>query len=331
MKQPIRILSVVLVLTFFTLCLLSCTGNTEHTELVVDGEYQPFNVPRKTMEKLMELVEVEDVDYIYKVFSQVVRESTDDLYERIQELICFLGSNGVSWEFVTGIGDTQRNDGMTSSTRSSIYDLHMNSGTYSCIIDDVLKDSSHKETVGFSSIKIYPLELFTEYASIEPFGIYIVYRAEDVLENVSIEPSSMETLMLLAEKENTDSIYEAFSLTAKRTSEGLQERTSELMDFLSEQVISLEPYSWTQNIETIDGTKATTREMFFYLYTDNGLYRCDIREVLEHTDQENDAGFSSISIFPALYPGEKPPYEDNVYKEYCTWGRDNMGISIVYQ
>ena len=70
--------------------------------------------------------------------------------------------------------------------------------------------------------------------------------------------------------------------------------------------------------------------MFFYLHTDDGLYRCDIREVLESTNQE-DVGFSSISIFPALYPGEKPAYEDDVYKGYCTWGRENMGISIVYQ
>ena len=39
----------------------------EHTELIVDGKYRPFNVPRMTMEKLMELVEAEDVDYIYEV------------------------------------------------------------------------------------------------------------------------------------------------------------------------------------------------------------------------------------------------------------------------
>ena len=70
--------------------------------------------------------------------------------------------------------------------------------------------------------------------------------------------------------------------------------------------------------------------MFFYLHTDNGLYRCDIREVLE-SDYSVDTGFSSISIFPALYPGDEPEYEDEVYKGYCTWERENMGISIVYQ
>ena len=57
------------------LCVLLCGCHinlftSEHTELIVDGEYKPFNVPRKTMEKLMELVDAEDTDYIYNVFSQ---------------------------------------------------------------------------------------------------------------------------------------------------------------------------------------------------------------------------------------------------------------------
>ena len=69
--------------------------------------------------------------------------------------------------------------------------------------------------------------------------------------------------------------------------------------------------------------------MFFYLHTDNGLYRCDIREVLESRDPA-DVGVCSVSVFPALYPGEEPEYEDEVYQGYCTWGRDNAGISIVY-
>ena len=136
--------------------------------------------------------------------------------------------------------------------------------------------------------------------------------------------------MQLAEVKNPDDFYEIFSVTAKRNAEGLQENASELMEFLSEQVISWEPYTWTQNIETIGRTKVTVREMFFYLHTDNGLYRCDIREALE-SDYSVDTGFSSISIFPALYPGEEPEYEDGVYKGYCTWGRENIGISIVYQ
>ena len=65
----------------------------EHTELVADGEYKPFHVPRPTMEKLMELVESDDVDYIYEVFSPAIQENADSLYERTQEFVRFIEEN----------------------------------------------------------------------------------------------------------------------------------------------------------------------------------------------------------------------------------------------
>ena len=152
-------------------------------------------------------------------------------------------------------------------------------------------------------------------------------EAEDWPQNVTSEPNPMETLIQLAAEENPKRIYEMFSLTAKRSAEGLQEKATELSSFLSEQVISWESYTWAQNAEDFNQSTAITRKMFFYLYTDNGLYRCDIREVLESTNQA-DVGVTSISIFPALYPGERPPFEAEVYRGYCTWGCENTGISI---
>lgn len=56
---------------------------SEHTDLVENGEYKPFNVPRMTMDKLMEYVEDENIDIIYKAFSPSVKEEADDLYEKI--------------------------------------------------------------------------------------------------------------------------------------------------------------------------------------------------------------------------------------------------------
>lgn len=342
MKQPVRILSVVLALTFLTLCLTSCTGHqmsqiqgflnsfSEHTDLVEDGEYKPFNVPRKTMEKLMELVEAKDVDYIYEVFSPAVRESTEGLRKQIQEFIRFSKENIVSWDFLSGGGKGDSRSGVVTMTRSSFYTFNTNNGIYCCDIGEVLKDTVQPDLVGFSDITVYPEELSWEYAPVNPPGIYIVYHVGDHPQNVSLEPYPMETLMQLTAEGNADNIYEMFSLTAKENAKGLQEKILELIDLLNGQGISWEPYTWTQITETVDGVKVTTQEMFFYLHTNAGLYRCDIREVLESTNQE-DVGFSSISIFPALYPGEEPEYEDDVYKEYCTWGRENMGISIVYQ
>ena len=62
----------------------------------------------------------------------------------------------------------------------------------------------------------------------------------------------------------------------------------------------------------INGVKANLREMFFYLHTDSGLYRCDIRDVPEDTSQGVSAGIYSISIFPALFP---PLQAHGVYRE----------------
>lgn len=316
------------------LCVLLCGCQVlfpgEHTELIVDGEYKPFNVPRKTMEKLMELVDAEDTDYIYHVFSQNIRDNTEELSEQVREFVRFVKENVITWDFSSGSENTQRENGVILSKRIALYKFETSSGTYRCDVSDVIKNAAQEDTEGFSGILIFPEELSAEYAPISPSGVYIVYRIEDLPPDISVGSSPMETLMQLSEAGNPDEFCDIFSITAKRNAKGLQENASELMDFLSEQVISWEPYTWTQNIETIGQTKITVREMFFYLHTDNGLYRCDIREVLE-SDYSVDTGFSSISIFPALYPGEEPEYEDDVYKEYCIWGREYMGISIVYQ
>lgn len=317
-----------------SLCVLLCGCQTlfpgEHTELIVDGKYKPFNVPRMTMEKLMELVEAEDVDYIYEVFSPSVRENTEGLHEQIQEFIRFVEENVTAWDFSSGSGIIDRKNGVTIAKQSNLFTFETSSGTYRCDISDVVNSTTQKDTIGFSRVLIFPEELSKEYAPKTPSGIYIVYRVEDVPPNAPTEPSPLEILMQSAEEGNLDDIYEMFSLTAKRNSKELQGKASELAEFMRDYVTFWEPYTWAQNADTIDGSEAVTQETFFYLHTNDGLYRCDIREVLESSNQA-DVGFSSVSIFPALYPGEKPEYEDDVYKGYCTWGRENMGISIVYQ
>ena len=313
------------------LCVLLCGCQAlfpgEHTELIKDGKYKPFEDPKKNIEKLMELVEAEDADYIYDVFSPAIRENTEDLYGQIQEFIRFSKESVKEWNYVKWNGSITRDKGAVRAPRISRNHLNASSGIYRCEIKEVLNDTAHEDAMGFSYILIFPEELSAEYAPEEPSGFYVVYRAEDCPPNVTIEPNPMETLMQLTTEGNADSIYEMFSLTTKRNDGGLQEKATELLSFLSEQVISWEAYTWAQNVEDFNHSAATTREMFFYLHTDNGLYRCDIREVLESTNQA-DVGVSSISIFPALYPGERPSFEDEVYRGYCTWGRENMGISI---
>lgn len=321
-----------------TLCVLlcGCHGNiignlmtSEHTELLVDGEYKPFNVPRNTMEALMKLVEAEDVDTIYEVFSPAVRENAEGLYEQIQEFIRFAEENVTAWDFSSGTGKGDRRDGDAVMTRASFYEFSTDSGMYRCDIGEVLKNTVQPDLVGFSDITVYPNELSWEYASKKPVGIYIVYRVEDQPQETIEGPYTMERLIELAQAGNTDGLCECFSLATKGDVEDIPEKAQELVEFLCEQMVFWEFYTWTENIEMIGGSKVTTREMFFYLHMDNGLYRCDIREVLESRDPA-EVGVSSVSVFPALYPGEDPEYEDEIYKGYCTWGRDNAGISITY-
>ena len=315
------------------LCVLLCGCQAlfpgEHTELIENGEYRPFEDPKKNIEKLMELVEAEDADYIYDVFSPAIRENTEDLYVQIQEFIRFSKESVKEWDYVKWNGSITRDSGAVRAPRISRNHLNASSGIYRCEIKEVLNDTAHENAMGFSYILIFPEELSAEYAPEEPSGIYIVYRVEDVPQNISVDTASMETLMQLAGAKDTDGISELFSTTAKRYSEELEETLLELADLLSGQVTSWEPYTWTENVEEFNGDMATVREMFFYLHTDHGLYRCDIREVLE-SSYPVDVGFSSVSIFPALYPGERPEFEDEIYREYCTWGRENMGVCIIY-
>ena len=80
-------------LLFLCLLLCGCHGNiignlmaSEHTELLVDGEYKPFNVPSNTMEALMKLVEAKNADTIYEVFSPEVRENAEGFMGRFRNL-----------------------------------------------------------------------------------------------------------------------------------------------------------------------------------------------------------------------------------------------------
>lgn len=320
------------------LCVLLCgcqrgmIGSTpsEHTEFVVDGEYRPFNVPRKTMEKLMELVVAEDVDSICEAFSNSVKENANNLESEIQDLVHFLRENVVSWDFTGAYSTGNRYYGIYTEMRSATYSVQTNGGVYTCCILDVPNNSEDQNVVGFSSISIYPVGLDIEYGHNGQYGSLVVYRVGQDTEDFLVAPSPMEKLVELIDQGDTDGILKVFSPVVRDTANGLQEKASELISFMDNQVISWEPYTWMQNEQYINGVRANLREMFFYLHTDHGLYRCDIRDIPEDTSQGVSAGIYSISIFPALFQDQTPGLDDT-YDGYCTWSRENMGISIAYQ
>jgi len=118
-----------------TLCVLLCGCQAlfpgEHTELIEDGEYRPFEDPKKNIEKLMELVEAKDVDYIYEVFSPAIRENTEDLYGQIQESIRFSKESVNEWDYVKWNGSITRHNGVARVPRISRNHLNASSGVLS--------------------------------------------------------------------------------------------------------------------------------------------------------------------------------------------------------
>ena len=130
-------------LLFLCLLLCGCHGNiignlmaSEHTELLVDGEYKPFNVPRNMMEALMKLVEAKDADTIYEVFSPEVRENAEGLYGQVQEFIRFIEEDVTSWDFLSGYGNGNRSGGSVTMTRASFCEFSTDSGIYRCDIGE---------------------------------------------------------------------------------------------------------------------------------------------------------------------------------------------------
>lgn len=141
-------------------------------------------------------------------------------------------------------------------------------------------------------------------------------------ENFFLALSPMEKLVELMEQKDTDGILKVFYPVVRDTTNGLQEKTSELISFMGDQVISWEPYTWMQNEQYINGVKANLREMFFYLHTDSGLYRCGIRDIPEDMNQGVSVGIYSISSFPELFPDQTPDLDEmyDAVRLRCTGG-----------
>ena len=297
---------------------------------VVDGMYRAFNVPRKTMEKLMELVAAEDINSICGAFSNTAKENANNFDTNIQALVRFLRENAVSWDFTGAYSIGDRHYGIRTETRSATYRVQTNGGDYTCCIRDVPNNSEDKNVVGLSSIFIYPMGLDIEYGHGGQSGSLVVYLVGRDTEDFLNTPSPMEKLVELIEQGDTNGILKAFSPVVRDTTDGPQEKISELISFIGEQVISWEPYTWMQSEQYINGVKVDLREMFFHLQTDSGLYRCDIRDIPESINQEVSTGILSISIFPALFPNQTPDLHED-YERYCTWGQENRGIYIAYR
>lgn len=96
-----------------------------------------------------------DTDYIYAAFSPSVRENAAGPGEQIQQFIRFIEEDVTGWDFTSGSGCLQRQDGVTTSTRVPFYRFDTDSGVYRCDIGESIKDTAHPDRVAF------PISWFT--------------------------------------------------------------------------------------------------------------------------------------------------------------------------
>lgn len=94
--------------------------------------------------------------------------------------------------------------------------------------------------LGLSSISIYPIGLDIEYGHSGQFGSLVVYRVGQDTEDFLIAPSPMEKLVELIDQWDTNGILKVFSPVVRDATNGLQEKTSELINFMGDQIISWE-------------------------------------------------------------------------------------------
>lgn len=330
MKLLIMILSAIFGF-FYLLISPFLPARPERTEFLVDGVYQSFpgaDGAEKTAAKLMELARAGDVDRVYEAFAPQVREDAaeEDLRAQIQALLDFLSQQVTGREEVDRNTSHARRDNISS--RTIRVELYTQAGTYTCLIRDMYDAYGADRRAGFHHISIYPRELAEEYAAWnkdEP-GVSLVYLAGEAgLSPEGADP--MEALMALAQAGDTEGIYALFSPGAQAGAADLEADIPELAGFLAGST-GWTPYTWTQYTEYTYNSQRLAQERFYFLDTDTGTYRCDIRETVEDTGYPADTGLYSITVFPAPDPDRERMTQDMPYRDCAERGRETPGIFV---
>lgn len=284
----------------------------ERTEFVVDGKYVGFSSPNKLMDNFLLLTEGEDADGIYTIFSPKAKNESENLQEKIPELIQFFNENMTSWETDGGYGESSSVGGPVVFQDYPDYLLHTEDTTYSCRMNITKIDTGNADNEGFYSITIFPDDM-NQYCSgfgDDKGGIYIFYPPDEAYQG-----DIMEKMVSLAKAENSNGIYDLFAQTAKDSSENLQEDIPDLMNFFNDKVTSWEFYTYLTEKRTLSGENVINRELLFFLHTNDETYRCNIRDIIEDKENGKNLGVYSIAIYP-----------EDMYFEYSTLGYEEPGI-----
>ena len=290
----------------------------EQTDWFRDGEYVGFYLcdspEEKTIGKLLELAGAGDTEAVCEVFSRSARREIEDLPGQVDVLFSFLTEKVTSWE--TERAPHRQADNVID--RCITCTLDTPEGICECLIRDTMGVGGGGDHVfGFDNVSVYPEELGAEYAGLgaDVPGILIVHRASGENEAAVQSGNAMEELL----SGDAEALCARFPEDARPE----KEDAAVLLDFLSN-AESWEPYTWCRREEGAGRDHIVWEEAFLHLQTNDGTYRCDIRE---RTDRFGTSLYS-VTVFPSLNPGETPDYEDP-YRERCILGRDSPGIFLV--
>ena len=266
------------------------------TDLLKDGEYD-FIEAQDTVTWLMEHAKAGDVDGIYQVFSPKAKESSGNLREKIEELIEFVNDKMISYECHTGgPAYTKSRNGKMLMQREIEFFIQTEETRYHCYLDDVIFDSFAPTNLGFNSVVVVPENLYglCSYGNFsdDGLGVFLSYQGK------SHDESTLENLLDLAGRKDSDGIYDLFSEYGKENTPDLPEQVKALIDFFDKPVHSWEFDDCATEWVQLPGTeeKLLRRMTVFLLHTDKETYTLQIRDLLDGSEEGDNLGIYSIAI-----------------------------------
>lgn len=303
-----------MIIAFIAALFTSCQPPVEKTEWVIDGVYEPFNTDEKTVAHLMKLAKENDVEKIYQAFSPNAKKNVKDLKEKVIELTHFLNNDVVSYEvLVGGVGPLSEKirNGKVLAKRTIRVNFYTAERMYRGYIYDIMQDDFNRENQGIYHITVYPepekLEDDYRWIGKKVLGVVLMYEGGEYKDDV------IEKMVELADKQDSEKIYQLFSDFTKDNVHDLREKAQELTKFLHDEVESWEFYHFIWEKDVIQGENVKKRQMMFLLHTKNEVYRCNIRDLVRQ-DKEN-LGIYNITIYP-----------NDLCEQYAILGRDEPGF-----
>ena len=294
-----------LLTVIFTL-LTSCrSSQTECNEWIMDGRYKALASEKQTVEKLMEYIQAGDADSIYQVFSETTKNASDNLRDKIEELIEFVNGEMISWRYnIGGPFDSTFQDNKIMRNRMIEFFIQTEQTRYVCILRDVIQDGFNPDNEGFYSITVFPEELsrLCDYGSFEggKLGVFLSYQGETHEEGI------LESLLDLAASKDSGGIYDLFSDYAKENVSDLPAQIENLIDFLEKPIRSWEvddcATEWVQLPET--DSKLLRRMTVFSIHTDEETYTLQIRDLIDESEDGKSLGLYSVAVHTEQYTGD---------------------------